>query len=112
MSEFEPSREMQDSQYSLDHTGHCLIAASAEPNTSGLFNPRAFTPIELRRIARQQVLEQREVHVLFQRDGGVEDVTFDFRSADLSGRKPETCAREIGEIIELADGFFFVSPNQ
>ena len=111
MREFEPREEKPYFQNRSD-LGHCIIAPSAEPDTSGLFNPRAYTPIELRRIARQQVLRGREIHILFQREGGVEEVTFDFRNTDLSGPKPAICAREVGEIIELSDGFFFISPAQ
>lgn len=112
MSEFEPTEGEQSFQTPIRHTGRCVFATSAEPNTSSLFNPRAFTPIELKRIARQQVLRGREIHVLLQREAGVEEVIYDFRNADLSGRKPDICARETGELMEVSDGFFFVSPTE
>jgi len=88
-------------------TNHCAMALSAEPNTSALFNPQAFTPVELKRMARYQVVRGREIHLLMQVKGGISETTLDFRNADLSGRNVDRNARETGELMELSDGFFF-----
>ena len=91
---------------------HCILALSTEPGTSCLFNPPAFTPVELRRMASVQVRRGREVHLLIQFENGVQEVTFDYRNANLSGNNDIAMARELGECMELSNGFFFVSPTR
>ena len=93
-------------------TNHCIIALSGEAGTSDLLNPKSFTPVELRRIARCQIVRGRKVHLLVQLADGVSETTLDFRHADLSGRNVDRNASETGELMELSDGFFFASPRE
>jgi len=91
---------------------NCAQALSTEDGTSPLFYPRAFTPVELRRMVMGQIRGKREVHILTQQDGGVLETTLDFKNARISRCDFEKSARETEELIEISDGFFFQIPTE
>jgi hypothetical protein len=93
-------------------TNHCVLAASGDSNTSDLLNPRAYTPLELRRMLMCQIKNRREVHVLAQRGGGVLETIVDFAHAQIPRRDFARSARETGELIEISDAFYFQTPAE
>lgn len=90
---------------------HCVMAQSSEPETSDLFNPRAFTPAELKRIALGQIMQGREIHILIQRTDGVLDKTYYFSGMQNSLEEVSNYAERAKVQMEHSDGFYFQSPT-
>lgn len=91
---------------------HCVEARSATTAASDLYNPRAFSFGELRRMAICHIRNGREIHVLTQSDNGVHELIFDFHGLDMSAQQIRTCSIRYAAVMDHSDGFFFQAPQE
>jgi hypothetical protein len=87
--------------------GRCVIAVPGEIGTSPLFDPRGFTPKELRRMANVQARQRNEIHVLIQLEDGVEEKVVNFEDARIGKRELRTAVVIAEELMEVSNGFYF-----
>ncbi len=96
----------------ISETGRCVLAIEGD---AVLCNPRAFTPKELSRITRGQILGGRIIHVLtaIEVDGkiGVEDKAFDCTGVKLPKDKLAKATTLIESAIEQSNGFYIENPE-
>lgn len=86
---------------------HCVQVLPEDSRVSPLYNPEAFTPVELNRIVRGQIASGRQVHILIQCSQGVLEQVIDYGQVSLSDADLNTSTSIAAGLMKTSDGFFF-----